>query len=75
MKHQLFIAVSLLLVFAAIAAACAPALVAAPQSAPEGNAPAPTVAAPASTAAPAVAQPTQGGTVTTSIGADPTFNP
>ncbi len=76
MKHKLFVPISLLFIFAAMLAACgtpAPA----PQAAPT-TAAAPTSAPAAATArptTPAVAQPVDGGTVTTPIGADPTFNP
>lgn len=73
MKHKMFVPVSLVLIIAALATACGGTPAAAPQPAPSNNT-APTVAA-QPTAAPAVAQPVDGGTVTTPIGADPTFNP
>lgn len=73
MKHKMFVTVSLILIIAALATACGGTPAAAPQPAPSNNT-APTVAA-QPTAAPAVAQPVDGGTVTTPIGADPTFNP
>jgi|GEM_PF-489536 len=73
MKHKMFVPVSLILIIAAIITACGGTPATAPQPAPSNNT-APTVAA-QPTAAPAVAQPVEGGIVTTPIGADPTFNP
>lgn len=73
MKHKMFVPVSLVLIIAAIGTACGGTPAAAPQPAPSNNT-APTAGA-QPTAAPAVAQPVDGGTVTTPIGADPTFNP
>lgn len=72
MKYKMFVPVSLLVLIAAMVAACGGTPAGPPQSAPSNNA-APT-AAPAPTTA-AAAQPIDGGTVTTPIGADPTFNP
>lgn len=66
MKHKMFVPATLLLIVAAIVAACSSTPAAAPPSAPSSNT--------APTGAPAVAQPVDGGTVTTPIGADPTFN-
>jgi peptide/nickel transport system substrate-binding protein len=77
MKQKMIVPISLL-VFGALIAGCGGYAAPAPQAAPT-TAAAPTIAA-APTAAPqpttaAANQPVDGGTVTTPIGADPTFNP
>ncbi len=78
MKPKSFIPIALFLVLAIIMTACSGTPSPAPQ-APASSGSAPT-SAPAATVVPqptkaAAAQPVSGGTVTTPIGADPTFNP
>lgn len=82
MKHRVFAATILLLIFAVLATACAatPPAATPPPATPASPS---SSSSPASSAASAAAQPTtaaaeqpvDGGTVTTPIGADPTFNP